>query len=138
MDGKGSLTHQQALVVAAFLGGMAFTSLVLILQSSDRFEPAGWGFYGAAYFFALVTIIGVAIAAFVLTSVTWIGVAGGSVSTESKAADFAAYTFTIGLVGLLVVLPLLMLPFSWPASVVVTIATLGMFLYFVNLPTEDH
>jgi len=123
--------------VAGFLGGISFTALVLILQSSNsssNLEPSAWGIWGETYFDALIMLVAGVSVAFIMASVASVSLAAGTVGTKLKKQDnFAFWCFILGWFGLLVAIPLLLLPFFWGASLVVGVMELILIYRMLNI-----
>jgi len=129
---RTSAVHERLLLVGGFLGGISFTALVLILQSSNSpgsLEPSAWGVWGAIYFDALIMLVAGISIAFIMASVTSVGLAAGTIPAEmiAKQDNLALNYFILGWIGLLVAIPLLLLPFFWGASLVVGVLEISMF-----------
>jgi len=103
-------------------------------------EPSGWGIWGVVYFNALIMLVGGVSVAFIMASVASVSLAAGTVASTVKGAkqlrkqdDLAFLCFILGWFGLLVAIPLLLLPFFWVASLVVGILETILLYRFVTL-----
>jgi|SRR5208282_1547054 len=110
-DEKRSLLHQQQLLLVGFLGGIAFTALVLVLQEQRIFEVAVWPFTSTEYFDLLIILIAMTSSACIFSSFALTGIVG-AVTPSERLRRFAIACLIIGLCGLLIVLPLLLLIFT--------------------------
>jgi hypothetical protein len=132
---RTSAIHERLLLVSGFLGGLAFTALVLILQASANFEPSAWGIGGAIYFDALIALVGGVSVIFIMASISSVGLAAGTIGSETreKQNDLAGDYFVFGWLGLMVAIPLLLLPFFWGTSLVVGLFEIILFRRILKL-----
>jgi len=121
--------YERLILVAGFLGGISFTALVPLLQSSYVFEPIGWGIWGVIYFDALITMVAGVSVAFILSSIVSVSLAAGTVEANQvkKRDNVASNYFIVGWLGLLIVIPLLLVPIVWVASLIVGILEIILF-----------
>ena len=129
-DGR-SLVHQQQLLVIGFLGGIAFTALVLVLQQQRTFEVAEGPMTGVQYFDLLAILIAVTSCACIFGSFTLTGLAAGKVPSD-ELRKFAVICFLIGMVGLLVTLPLLLVIFTRFGATIIVALELILALLFLR------
>jgi len=107
---QSSYFHQ-LITVAAFLGGIAFTVLVQVLQANSGYEAAfGGEILGRVLFALLVVLMAGVSVTFVFVCLIALPVAGNRIP---EAEEKLAHTcFTAGVLGFLVVIPLLLFPYS--------------------------
>jgi hypothetical protein len=106
-----SVPHEQLLVVSGLLAGFSFTALMLMLQSSESFRVLIWLGYSDAYFVLLVSILAIVSSDLILCSLG-MSVAAAGRDPKGRLWTFNGVTFLIGLIGLLLFIPLLVLPVS--------------------------
>ena len=104
-----SVPHEQLLVVTGLLAGFSFTALMLMLQSPGSFRETIWPTYSDAYFVLLVSILAIVSADLIGCSMGMSMAAAGS-DPYGRLWSFNGVTFQIGFYGLLLVIPLLVLP----------------------------
>jgi hypothetical protein len=107
-----SVPHEQLLVVSGLLAGFSFTALMLMLQSPQSFRAQIWPGYSDAYFVLLVSIL-----AIVTSDLIWcslgMSIAAAGRDPQSRLWSFNYVTFLIGLFGLMLFIPLVVLPVSF-------------------------
>jgi hypothetical protein len=121
---EGSYFHQ-LIVVAAFLGGIAFTVLVQVLQANSGYEAAFGGEVIGKFLFALLIVLmaGVSVT-FVFVCLIALPVAGNRVPVAE--GRLAHKCFTYGVLGFLVMIPLLLWPYSKLAFVTILILEVAL------------
>ena len=120
------------LFVAGFFGALALAALVLILQKPTPFEKPLWFWNGHVNFDLIVGLVSLAVAASLFASTSVLDITGGRFSWDSPLATFGTYAFVGAFFALLVVLPLLLFPFSpraGEAMVVIELLLLGVYLF---------
>jgi len=122
--------HQQVLLVNGFLGGIAFTGLILVLTDPNNFQPAIFKQYAVIYFYFLIAILAGSSALCVLSSLAEMQIAGGMVLPGSSTEWFGTLTSTFGFMGFGLALPMLIFPFTIVGASVVLLmeATLWVLL----------
>jgi len=113
--------HQNGLLVSGFLGGLAFTALVLVLQASKSFSVPNTllGIGGESYFEILTASLACISFLSIVASFAMLHVASYIESENSPIALFGEICFVATLMGFAYVLPLLLLPFTTLGSIVV-------------------
>lgn len=106
-----SVPHEQLLVVSGLLAGFSFTALMLMLQSSESFRALLWPGYSDAYFVLLVSILAIVSSDLIGCSMGMAMAAAGR-DPQGRLWTFNFVTFLIGLLGLMLFIPLLVLPVS--------------------------
>ena len=112
--------YHQLITVAAFLGGIAFTVLVQVLQATSGYEQAFGGEVVGRILFALLIVLmaGVSVT-FVFVCLIALPVAGNRIpEAEGRLAHSC---FTAGVLGFLIVIPLLLWPYSKLAFVAILV-----------------
>lgn len=122
--------HQQGLLVMGFFTGFAFTSLVIIIQSPSSFHYPVWVLSASEYFQVLVTLIAGIGAVCVIGVLSIMEVAGGIADVGSPLDYFGYACFVIVLFGFVVVLPLLLLPFTTIGSAVITMLEAVLLVFY--------
>jgi hypothetical protein len=115
-----SVPHEQLLVVSGLLAGFSFTALMLMLQSSESFRAQIWPTYSDAYFSLLVSILAIVSSDLIFCCVGMSMAAAGR-DPESRLWSFNAVTFLIGLFGLMLFIPLVVLPVSFVTGLTVSV-----------------
>jgi len=125
-DWRAEASHM--LVVAGFLGALGVTALVLILQSPKAFQQQEWFLNRHEFSAILVVSLALLIVFSVFTAVEKVGVASGSRSENSPSARFGTFTLYGAWIVLMVVLPLLLVPFTPLGAAGIAIIEFIMFL----------
>jgi hypothetical protein len=115
-----SVPHEQLLVVSGLLAGFSFTALMLMLQSSESFRALIWPGYSDAYFVLLVSILAI-VSSDLIGCCIGMSVAAAGRDPDSRLWSFNAVTFMIGLFGLTLFIPLLVLPVSFVTGLTVLV-----------------
>jgi len=100
------------LLVAGFLGALGVTALVLILQSPKAFQEPEWLLNKHEFSAILVVLLALLIVFSVFTAVEEVDIASGSRSGDSLSAKFGNLTLYGAWIALMIVLPLLLVPFT--------------------------
>lgn len=129
----GNVTFQQALVIEAFLGAIAFACLVLLLQSPKGFELSVAGTPPDYYSFFLVSIVGGLGAVCIFGCLSMLGIAGGTVSATGRQSDLAATLLIVSLIGFLIVIPMMLLPTTFVGALGVAIFEVILFATYWQL-----
>jgi hypothetical protein len=139
---------EHALTACGILGGITFTALVLIMQEEEAFAlPFTIGWLSDNYVQILIGGMAGVSAAFILCVIGLVRPAAGlglySEAGSEEQSRREAYTnttihlFGLGCYGLVGMLPLLVLPFSWLAALVILVLgvlTVGMLTYYGKKP----
>jgi hypothetical protein len=104
--------HEQVLLVNGFLGGIAFTGLILVLTDPSTFQPAIFKQWAVIYFYVLIAILAGSSALCILASLAEMQLAGGMVLPGSSTELFGTITSTLGLMGFGAALTMLIFPFT--------------------------
>jgi len=115
-----SLPHEQLLVVTALLAGFSFTALMLMMQSPGPFHAMVWPGYADTYFVLLVSILAIVSIDLIGCSMGMAMAAAGQ-DPYGRLWTFNGATFYIGLFGLMLFIPLLILPLSLISALVVVV-----------------
>lgn len=116
-----------------FFTGFAFTSLVIIIQSPSAFHFAVWPFSPSGYFQFLITFIAGIGAVCIIGVLSVMEVAGGIAERGSPLDNFGYAAFVIALAGFVVVLPLLLIPFTkYGAAVLSVLEAVLLLAYFLS------
>jgi hypothetical protein len=113
-----SVPHEQLLVVSGLLAGFSFTALMLMLQSPESFRAQIWPGYSDAYFVLLVSILSIVSSDLICCSLG-MSIAAAGRDPESRLWTFNGVTFLIGLFGLMLFIPLIVLPLSFVTGLAV-------------------
>jgi len=124
-----SVPHEQLLVVSGLLAGFSFTALMLILQSSESFRALIWPGYSDAYFVLLVSILAI-VSSDLIGCCMGMSVAASGLDPQGRLWSFNAVTFLIGLFGLMLFIPLLVLPVSFVTSLTVFAFEVLVFVWY--------
>ncbi len=95
-----------------FLGGIAFTGLVLVLTMPDNFQPAIFGKYAVIWFYALIWILAGTCAVCVFASFGFMQLAGGLVLQGGMVEWISVIFSSLGLLGFVFALPMLIFAFT--------------------------
>jgi hypothetical protein len=109
--GERSAPQEQLLVVSGLFAGFSFTALMVMLQSSESFHAQIWPEYSNAYYVLLVSILAI-VSTDLIGCCMGMSVAASGRDPEGRLWSFNGVTFLIGLFGLLLFIPLLVLPVS--------------------------
>jgi hypothetical protein len=126
--------HEYALGVSAFLGGISFTTMTLVMTSKDKFEYTNLVKTFNLKIFPELIIVGLAVVSifFIVSTIGMIPVATGRIHEQTMFADFAYKAMLVGFYGLCVLFTLLLLPFSlYGAIAIVIISTISIILYTI-------
>ncbi len=124
-----SISHEQLLVVSSLLAGFSFTGLMMMLQSSGSFRAQIWPPYSDAYFTLLVSILTFVSADLIQCSMG-MAVAAAGRDPEGRLWSFNLLTFIIGLLGLMLFLPLLILPIFIASSLIVIVFEVSAIIWY--------
>jgi hypothetical protein len=124
-----SVPHEQLLVVTGLLAGFSFTALMLILQSSESFRALIWPAYSDAYFVLLVSILAIVSTDLIGCSIGMATAASGQ-DPQGRLWSFNGVTFEIGFFGLMVFIPLLVLPVSFVTGLAVLVFELLLAVWY--------
>jgi len=137
MSDRVSALYQQQQLFTGFLGGFIITSLVLVSQVKYAYEyqllnlPRDWYFYGLITLMALTSLV------LILTSWEMGYVASGLMSTSGplgrRFRRLVLFSNRIGLTLVLVVVSLLLLPFSLFGCVVTLLVGATLLIVFDQL-----
>jgi hypothetical protein len=139
-ESRGSVLHQQALVVMALFTGLTLTSLVLILNSSGSFRVPFGPLSGQQYFEVVTTYVAVVGVVSSVAVVAYMEVAGGLSSTFSFVDKFGTTLFFLSIFGFIGMLPLLLAPFTRLGALAVLILgilLLGTYFFGRRVPDWD-
>ncbi|MDA4127002.1 MAG: hypothetical protein OK452_07345 [Thaumarchaeota archaeon] len=125
--------HEQSLSTAGFLGGISFTGLVLVLSSASTFNTPVWIIPAEGYFVIVATSLAITSTLFIVASLSMQQVASGTADIDSPKADFAVYCFLLGVLGFLIDLPLLLVPFTTVGAVAVVVVEIILAYSYVTL-----
>ncbi len=138
---KGISDH--LIAIAAFIGGITFTGMILVIQSQDKFKLSQLGDYSKYYSEGL--IVGLSIISFLLilgtlgfATVSWLveennkrkekGKTNSNVTTSTlMMAILGPISLLFGVYGIFIILPLLLLPFSLIGSIVLVVIEILVF-----------
>lgn len=126
-----SVPHEQLLVVSGLIAGFSFTALMLILQSSESFRSLIWPGYSEPYFVLLVSVLAIVSVDLILCSMGMAMAAAGR-DPEGRLWTFNYVTFNIGLLGLLLFIPLLVLPVSLVTGLTVLVFEMLVLVWYVR------
>jgi len=124
-----SVPHEQLLVVSGLLAGFSFTALMLMLQSSESFRALIWPAYSDSYFVLLVSILAIVSSDLIGCSIGMSMAAAGQ-DPYGRLWSFNGVTFYIGFFGLLLFIPLLVLPVSLVTGLTVFVFELLLGIWF--------
>ena len=93
---------------------------MLMLQSSESFRAQFWPGYSDAYFMLLVSILAIVSAELIWCSLG-MSIAASGRDPESRLWTFNGVTFLIGLFGLMLFIPLAVLPVSFVTALTVSV-----------------
>lgn len=125
------IPHEQLLVVSGLLAGFAFTALMLMLQSSESFQKLIWPSYSDIYFVLLVSILAIITSDLIFCSLGLSVTAAGQ-DPKHRLWSFNVVTFYIGIVGLLLFIPLIILPLSSITGVAVLLFEILVLAWFTK------
>lgn len=135
-DWKAEASHK--LLVAGFLGALGVTALVLILQSPKAFQEPEWLLNKHEFSAILVVFLALLIVFSVFTAVEEVDIASGSRSEDSPSAKFGTFTLYGAWITLMIVLPLLLVPFTRLGAVGIAIVEFVMFLLALYARTRSE
>jgi len=124
-----SVLHQQLLIVTGLFAGFSITALVAMLQSSESFRAQIWPAYSDAYFVLLVTILALVSLDLILCSFG-LSMAAAGLDPQGMLWGFNAVTFFTGLIGLLLFIPLILLPVSLVSALTVSVFEILVLVWF--------
>ena len=134
-DWKAEASHR--LLVAGFLGALGVTALVLILQSPKAFQEPEWFLNKHEFSAILVVLLALLIVFSVFTAVEEVDIASGSRPKDSPSAKFGTFTLYGAWIALMVVLPLLLVPFTPLGAMGIAVAEFVMFLLALYARTKS-
>lgn len=134
----GDPLHEQSILVAGFLGGIALTSLVIVLQYAPEIQNGiSRSIWGEAYYVILITIFAGSSVAFIFSCIASLPIAGGDAKRESKTGEFAGNTFALGLFGLFVSVPMLLFALTKASGIAIAIFIFVLVIYFARASIAD-
>lgn len=105
--------HQQNVLVMGVLGGIAFTALVLVIQSKSDFYKSAIGFSSPHYYLAfLMTSLAVVSFLSIMSSVISMAILTYPEGDLVSLSWFGRLLFKLSIVGFGYLMPLLIYPFS--------------------------
>jgi hypothetical protein len=128
-SGGEGILHQQLLVVTGLFAGFSITALVAMLQSSDSFRAQIWPAYADAYFVLLVTILALVSLDLILCSFG-LSMAAAGLDPQGVLWGFNSVTLFAGLIGLLLFIPLVLLPVSLVSALTVSVFEVLVLAWF--------
>lgn len=132
--------HQNMIQVIGFLGGLIFTALVLILQFPDKYRVAFWFIPAQFYFELLVTIMALAGAISVFTSLVLAETASGLYPTTGKLGSLVRILVPLTVELFMMILPMVLWPFTKVGAAVsfgAMIVLLAIILYYGTRPASS-
>ena len=126
-----SVPHEQLLVVSGLLAGFSFTALMLMLQSSESFRALIWPGYSGAYFVLLVSILAI-VSSDLITCSIGMSVAAAGQDPQGRLWSFNGVTFLVGLIGLMLFIPLLVLSVSLVTGLTVLVFEMLVLVWYVR------
>jgi hypothetical protein len=128
----GSVVHQQAIAVLGLFTGFSLTALVLILSSPRYFQVPFGSLSGVAYFQLLATYVALVGCVCSVGALTMVEVAGGLSELYSVLDQLATTLYVLSVVAFVLILPLILVPFTQAGAAVVFAAeVILMLLYLV-------
>ncbi len=124
------LLRQQQVVVAGVLGSISLAVLVFALSSARAFSHGEFNLSPHVYYALLVTLIGGISATCIMSGFALSGEAGG-IEDAPAVGRFGAICLGLGLIGTLVALPLLVLPFTVLGSIALSALEVALTIGFV-------
>lgn len=121
------------LTQSAFLGGITFAAMVLVMQAKDNFIFLDFTYYPDI----LITSLAGISFLFILSSITLIDVASGLEKTKSKVSTFADNLTLAAWFSILIIIPLIVLPFTLIGAIVLGIIEIVVtvkWLLYIELP----
>ena len=120
-------------MVMGFFAGFSITVLVVIMQSPTTFRVPEGFLSGEEYFQILISVISSVSVVCIFSLLSAMEVAGGNAQRGSNLDRFGYICFMIGLFGLVVTVPLLLIPYSEAGALIVFVLELILlFMYFVS------
>jgi hypothetical protein len=132
-----SSSHEQLLVVSGLLAGFSFTALMLMLQSSGSFRALIWSGYSDSYFVLLVSMLAIISSDLIFCSLG-MAVAAAGRDQQGRLWTFNFMTFFIGLLGLILFIPLLLLPVSFVVGLSVLAFEILILVWFFRQAPKVH
>ena len=127
-----SVPHEQLLVVVGLLAGFSFTALMLMLQASESFRALLiWPTYSHDYFVLLVSMLAI-VSSDLIGCCIGMSVAAAGQDPHGRLWSFNGTTFYIGFIGLLLFIPLLVLPVSLVTGLTVFVFELLLGIWFLK------
>ena len=105
------LMHTQYVSVTGYLAGIAFTSMILLIQFSNRFLFSEWLITGTA-------IIGVF---FILASLTRIHLITGEFKKIDAIVNITIFFTAVGVFGFIVIIPLMLWSITALGAIIVAV-----------------
>jgi hypothetical protein len=115
--------YEQAIPVSGFLGGLTFTAMTVLIQSKDKFSSPITIFplLSLDYYQILIAAMAVISVLFITSAVGMINIASG-IRSKGTYVTTMDLLMTLGFYGLLIFLPMIVIPFSViGAAIVITI-----------------
>jgi hypothetical protein len=125
---------QNALYVFSFLGGITFAALILLLQSSQAFSQVPPSLSVLAYLYPRGLILGTAIISvlFIGSSLGMVKPASGIMGAKRDKTKIAGAMSNLAFVGLMILMPLLLVPISPTAALIIAvIEAIVFFLLYI-------
>jgi hypothetical protein len=128
----GSVLHQQAITVLGLFTGFSLTALVLLLSAPRTFQVPFGTLSGVEYFQLLVTYVALVGSVCSVGALMMVEVAGGLAELYSVLDQLATTLYVISVIAFVLILPLLLVPFTASGAGVVFLAEVVLLtLYFV-------
>lgn len=136
---KGSVLHQQALIVAGLFTGLTLTALVLVLSSPAAFRVAIGPLSGSEYLATVATYIAFVGSLSSVAMLMFLEIAGGLAQTFTLLDKLGTGFFLGSVFGFMGILPLLLVPFTRTgAAVVLGVEAALLTVYFVSRRVPRH
>jgi len=107
--------------VTSFLGGITFAAMILLMQSSEKFTVDHQPTFLLQLMYPDGLILGTAIISvlFIAASIGLIRPASGVGHTEKERLHLMELLASLGFIGIMILLPLLIYPFSPYAAIII-------------------
>jgi hypothetical protein len=121
------------LSVTGILAGITFAALLILIEAKDAFVPPEWFPFREFYFEILVSGMGIVSILFIISVVHQTFFATyGSAQSISKYSTIVDELFSVGFIGLMVMIPMLISSFSLVGTVVIAILELTLNVYLIK------
>ncbi len=118
--------------VAAFLGGVAFTGLIITIQFPSVFQTKGLVFTSPQeHFTFLITMLAITSLLLIAASFAMLLVGSGVEPTNGPVSKIATWCFITGGVFLVETFPALLLPFTLPGALFSFVLGGALFVYLI-------